>query len=160
MKNLLQTAIAGSGAEIARRLGISKQGFSSKIRSNPFETVKEVLSVLKIIGKRRQAMMIVEDFFAFVEVEFDAELLRTFPISEIVGKLQNVIFLEIKNQSRTLVLDAWREVQVIAGARVRELTEVLYKESNYGTNRFSPFNVGVPFRERVVSQAERRKLAA
>lgn len=145
MKNLLQIATDGSGAEIARRLGISNQGFSSKIRSNPFETVKEILIVLKSIGKRRRAMMIVEDFFAFVEVEFEAELLRKFPIAEIVGKLQNVIFLEIKNQSRTVLLEAWREVQIIAGSRVRELTTVLNSESNYGTNRLSPFNVGVPF---------------
>lgn len=145
MKNLLHIAVDGSGAEIARRLGISQQGFRSKILSNPFETVKEILIILKNLGKRSQAMMVIEDFFAFVEVEFEAELIRKFPIAEIVGKLQNVIFLEIKNQSRTILLEAWREVQVIAGSRVRELTGVLNSESNYGTNRLSPFNVGVPF---------------
>lgn len=145
MKNLLQNAVEGSGAEIARRLGISNQGFGKKIRQNPFETVKEILVKLKEIGKSKQAMMVIEDFFAFVEVEFEAELLRKFPISEIVGKLQQVIFLEIKEQSRTILLEAWREVQVIAGSRVRELTGVLNSESNYGTNRLSPFNVGVPF---------------
>lgn len=129
MTDILKNATWGAGAKISRILKISPQGWSSKVRSQPLNTVKETLLALKALGKTRAAWLVIEDFNSFVRTEFENASVRKFKLWEIIEKLHNVIRYEIDNSNRIRLLEAWRELQLVAGFRIREITDQLQREA-------------------------------
>lgn len=137
MEDVLKIATWGMGATLAREMNISPQGWSSKIRNQPLHTIKRVLLALRNLGKKTKAQLVIEDFLAFVRVEFENVRLTPLSMPELVGSLHVLIRVELEGSNRVQILAAWRRILVIASQRVRELSKALDGEHqlDYGIAR-------------------------
>ena len=116
-------------AKLARVFEITPQGLASKLHTEPVAFIVEMLRAMVQIRQRKNAEKIWADLSARIEEIFETQS-KSLPLTERVRLLQTIIALEVEsatggNINRFELLDAWRELRVLSGKRITELTFVL-----------------------------------
>lgn len=132
MDNVFYKNTHGCRADIARIMEISPQGYASKLNAQPANFIVENIRALVLLKKQRKAAKIWADLSARVEDVLNGEL-KTLPLNERVRLLNEIIAMEVEAATGTFVnrhelLDAWRDIRVLTGGRIVELTELLEGE--------------------------------
>lgn len=128
MENTIKANTEGLRSQMARRMGITPQGFQSKLNARPIDFLIIIFKSLVELGHRPEAETIWADIRSRAEIIFFPAQAKT-KFSKRVENLNRLILLEAENAERAAnrfeLLNQWRQVARLASERIAELTGAL-----------------------------------